>query len=558
LAALSALVLLPGLGSSGRLTYHEAFVAQGAREMLASGSWSHPSIGGLPWLEKPPLPWWLTAALGYCAGGVDETIARLPSAMAALTLALGIAVVASRHYGPTIGLLAGAIQATTSWTVMRGRLAEADIVLACLVTWTIVAFDQLLDGRAEPTAKSTGEWTSPWRRARWLFFALLGVLSLVKGIGFGAVMVLAVAGGVLIWRRDRLTLRRLWFPAGWMVAAVIAFAWPCAMVAQHGRGAFALWAMHIAGRVWGKPGPGPFAGEPWWEYVPVLLGQALPWTPLAAVGAWYSLRRACLGGATGGTARCGNFSFPPAVVAGDRLLWTWTALPLGLLALPAVKHAHYAISAQVPWSVWAALGAARLAARLRLWGWDQRALLRLARGGFLAVALAYGLGYWLLGPWFDRRGIEWAFYETAGHRLPSAIPLVLLYDNWDRNPYESPLGSIPHDLAVRLFYLRRPACWHFGAESLVGREHAAGHCALTIARRRTLALSHCPVGSEFAVIGRDRDLPALERLGDVEVMAHGPSVRRDRTYSLFRVTTSPPTLAAPFPVANSSIPDRYH
>ena len=38
LAFLAALALLPGLGSSGRLTYHEAFVAQGAREILDSGN----------------------------------------------------------------------------------------------------------------------------------------------------------------------------------------------------------------------------------------------------------------------------------------------------------------------------------------------------------------------------------------------------------------------------------------------------------------------------------------------------------------------------------------
>ena len=39
LAILSALALLPGLGSSGRLTYHEAFVAQapGRSSIQASG-----------------------------------------------------------------------------------------------------------------------------------------------------------------------------------------------------------------------------------------------------------------------------------------------------------------------------------------------------------------------------------------------------------------------------------------------------------------------------------------------------------------------------------------
>ena len=142
-------MLLPGLGGWERLSYHEAFVAQGAREMLDSGTWAYPTIGGRPWLEKPPLPWWLVAAAGRVAGGVDEAVARFPSAIAAALLVLGVATVASRHYGPGIGLLAGAVQATTAWTALRGRLAEADVLLACLITWAIVAFDRMIDDDAE-------------------------------------------------------------------------------------------------------------------------------------------------------------------------------------------------------------------------------------------------------------------------------------------------------------------------------------------------------------------------------------------------------------------------
>ena len=93
--------------------------------------------------------------------------------------------------------------------------------------------------------------------------------------------------------------------------------------------------------------------------------------------------------------------------------------------------------------------------------------------GFTALALAYGLGLWLLGPWFDRRGVEWAFYEAAGRQIPADMTLTLLYDDWDRNPYESPFGRIPHDLAVRLFYLRRSACWHTEPGSLLAHEHIA-------------------------------------------------------------------------------------
>ena len=60
IVALAAATLGPGLGGSGRLTYHEAFVAQAAREMIARGDVLVPTIDGRPWLEKPPLAsgWW--------------------------------------------------------------------------------------------------------------------------------------------------------------------------------------------------------------------------------------------------------------------------------------------------------------------------------------------------------------------------------------------------------------------------------------------------------------------------------------------------------------------
>jgi 4-amino-4-deoxy-L-arabinose transferase-like glycosyltransferase len=494
------------------LTYHEAFVAQGAREILDSANWAHPTIGSLPWLEKPPLPWWLVAVLARYTGGVTETVARFPSVLAAMGVVWGVGVLAARHYGPQIGLLAGAIQATTAWTVIRGRLAEADILLTLLITWAIVAFDQLVPDRTAIQADSPRSVVNRWRAWRWAFFALLGCTGLVKGIGFGAVLVLVVVAGVLLWQRDSVVLHRLNFPAGWAMAGVIAFTWPLFMVTRYGSKAVALWVMHVANRLSGQFGPGSFASEAWWEYIPALVGQALPWSPLALVGAWYSLRRVISSGARVG-GHCAGTEVLVAVVAGDRLLWVWAVAPLGLLALAIVKNAHYAISAQVPWSIWAALAGAQLASRFRRRAWNQRALQFAVRTGFLTLALAYGLGWWLLGPWLNRRGLEWAFYQAVGRQIPSSMPLILLYDDWDRNPYESPFGPVPHDLAVRLFYLGRPASWYFGLGSLPVRNR-----------------------STFAVIGRDRDLPALAHLGRVEVVAHGPTPRRDRVYAVFRVT----------------------
>ena len=195
----------------------------------------------------------------------------------------------SRDYGyPALrsfhGLLAGAIQATTAWTVIRGRLAEADILLACLITWAILAFDRFF---ADPGSRSAGHLAirhNIARAWRWVFMVLLGATSLVKGIAFGAVLVLSVVTGVLIWQRDLISFRRFQVPAGGL-AAVIALSWPLLIVVLHGYGALCLWTMHVSDRLIRQQGPGPFAGEPWWEYITGLFGQALPWTPLALIGA---------------------------------------------------------------------------------------------------------------------------------------------------------------------------------------------------------------------------------------------------------------------------------
>src|SRR5208282_404979 len=90
-------------------------------------------------------------------------------------------------------------------------------------------------------------------------------------------------------------------------------------------------------------------------------------------------------------------------IAGDRLLCSWMVAPLVLVSLASARNAHYAIYALVPWSIWAALALVQFRAWQVTRGWSSSRLRRLTWGIFTSLAAAYGLTFWLAGPWFNRR-----------------------------------------------------------------------------------------------------------------------------------------------------------
>jgi len=93
---LSAAILLffINLGGLPLRDWDEGTVAQVAREIWRSpaANWLHPTtLGGEPYLNKPPLIHWLIA-LTYAIGGVNEWTSRLPGA---LLTALGVPILYS-------------------------------------------------------------------------------------------------------------------------------------------------------------------------------------------------------------------------------------------------------------------------------------------------------------------------------------------------------------------------------------------------------------------------------------------------------------------------------
>src|SRR4051794_5914908 len=93
-----ACIYLPGLGR-GEIRGEEWRRTLPGRTMLNTGQWVVPYSGGLPYLRKPPLINWVSAASFKLSGVQNEWSIRLPGVLLMLAAALGIYACARRVMG---------------------------------------------------------------------------------------------------------------------------------------------------------------------------------------------------------------------------------------------------------------------------------------------------------------------------------------------------------------------------------------------------------------------------------------------------------------------------
>src|SRR5262245_5668352 len=311
------------------LTTHEAVHCQNVREMFTGGDWLIPSYGGRPWLERPPLPHWLTGLGAALAGTFESDWAmRLGPLLAGCATVLLTGWMASVFFGRGAGLLAGAVLATMREFVLFAKGTEADIFLCFLVTAALALFVRY-------------EFVDRRRRVLLAFFVVAGLTNWAKGPLFGTVFFVAVPVALyFLWNADGAGLLRMLWPPGLLVYAVLAAAWPLAAYLRH-PDVVDLWFSDFGDR-WSKG----YIGEPPWYYLGQWPWNVFPWTAPAVAGLWLSAR--------------------PAFREGDRAarwLWCSALAPVVALSLPQGKHHHYLLSCQPAWAVLGALGA------VRLWRW---------------------------------------------------------------------------------------------------------------------------------------------------------------------------------------------
>lgn len=312
----AALVFFYHLGRTDIVTSHEARVAQSAR-LMASTGWPWDSIGAdvpavefyrnpdgrkyfrpaldkppirvNPWLipvlnnkirlQKPPLPYWLSAIL-YRLFHFNEFYSRLPSALMGLVSVFLTMDLAHQLYGRRAALWGALVWLSTLFIVDSFRKTMADPELAfftLLCAWSWIAASD--------------------KRARWLllvFYVSLGLATLAKGPVIFLHLLIALGAYQFCYSRHpadvgfpRLKSRRwTWHLIGLGIVLVICLPWPLHV----------LHRLPNAKDLWRYESVGEFAdnvedARAWWFYLPNVFFIPLPWTVVTVMGAGDAIRR---------------------------------------------------------------------------------------------------------------------------------------------------------------------------------------------------------------------------------------------------------------------------
>jgi len=259
------------LASFGLIGADEPRYAQVAREMLARHDWVTPTLGSVPWLEKPPLYYWQAMA-AYGSFGVSDWAARLPSVLDA-TLLVFAAYWFLRRFRSGCALDGALMLATSAGLVGYARAASTDMPLAAAFSIAMLAWFAWFE--------------SGHRSLLLLFYAALALGMLAKGPVapfLGALVIVAFAATQKSWRilRDS-----LWIP-GILTFLIVGLPWYVLVQLRNPQFLRIFVLEHNLARFGTNVFHHP---EPLWYYLPVTLLGWMPWAVFAVVAVVAAIRR---------------------------------------------------------------------------------------------------------------------------------------------------------------------------------------------------------------------------------------------------------------------------
>ena len=258
---LPAALLYPTLGFH-LLEPDEGRYAQIPREMLDRGEWVVPTLQGEPYLDKPPLTYWLVA-LSYRAFGVSPAAARLVPALCVHLTILVVYLLGRRSLGERAAFWAAVLLSVAPGFVGVARLLLLDgLLVLCVTTSVACGFE----------AVRTGQLKLGW----WLASAAASGLGFLTKGPISEVLLFVPLWAFAYLADARRVVR--WFHYALFFAAVVAVNVPWYVAIYLREPAFLrhfFWEHNVLRFAQ------PFDHlQPVWYYIPILLGGLLPGTVL--------------------------------------------------------------------------------------------------------------------------------------------------------------------------------------------------------------------------------------------------------------------------------------
>lgn len=251
----------------GLMDVDAAQYASMSREMAESGSWLQLTNRHEPYLDKPPLLFWLGAAFISIFGAFDWAY-RLPTLFMALLGARASYGIASLYYSKNTAWLSALMFMSSQAILLTTHDSRTDTVLAssvALCIWQLLRFLQ------------TNHWSNLYLGALGMGMALLA-----KGPIGAVVPIIAIGTDILLKRNWKAILKLEWFTLLAIVALVLA---PMCY------GLYQQWGTHGLRFYFWIQSFGRITGENEWDnnvdptfLFTNFLWSWLPWTPWLLYG----------------------------------------------------------------------------------------------------------------------------------------------------------------------------------------------------------------------------------------------------------------------------------
>ena len=460
-----------------------------AWEMLRSGDWAVPTLGGLPYFHKPPLFYWITAA-ALQVGGLHPWTARVASWLAASLAALALFVFLNRW--SDAGRARSALLALVTQPLFYGaaQYANLDILVAACIGAAILGFaDAALCGAEGRTARASLA----------IAYAAMALGVLAKGL-IGVVLPLLVIG---LWtlRQQRGHVRKVWAALWWWpgVALFLLLVVPWFVAMQQRFPGFLDYfflEQHVR-----RFASGGFNNvQPFWFYAAVTPLLCLPWTvwllPALRAAVWNDPEHDLL----------------------RSLMLIWAGVVLLFFSWPQSKLVGYVLPACLPLAYLVADGYRSCTSRFTRQAWRVCALVALVAGPLVVGWLARHDGK-------SSQAFARTLVQTPG---AAQQPLVFV----DHQPYDLPMLAGRDDALVVIDDWNAPAArarddWR--KELADAARFASAERAARLVSAADIGARLCGSDAAWIVTGKDKAPAWLAGLTPVQTNARARLWRLDGT-----------------------------